>query len=216
MKITFYLDVTSSWCYWAQPMWEELQRRFAGRVEFGWKVALMDASGIPASREQLLWFYRRSGLVTRSPFMLNADWFEHVTEFTAPNFVVEAARDFGTNDDRVRLAIAEGGLRHGRKILRWEESATLAAEAVGISAAELLARAKAPEIETRVRASSAEFRGFSVTQRPTFLLENAIGDRAIFSGLAQAAPLVTTLEAMFADEAAYASHAAHFGEPPGA
>jgi len=28
----------------------ELKQRYAGRVEFGWKLALMDASGLPASR----------------------------------------------------------------------------------------------------------------------------------------------------------------------
>ena len=53
-----------------------------------------------------------------------------------------------------------------------------------------------------------------MNQRPTFVIADTIGDRAIFSGLAQAAPLIATLDAMFADEAAYAAHAAHFGPPP--
>ena len=63
-------------------------------------------------------------------------------------------------------------------------------------------------------ATGLEFHALQVNQRPTFLLENAIGDRAVFSGLATAAPLAATIEAMLSDAAAYASHAAHFGPPP--
>ena len=216
MKITYYLDVISSWCFWAEPAWAELKRRFDGRVEFDWKIALMDVSGLPASREQLRWFYRRSGLMVRSPFMLNADWLEPAPECLAPNLTAEAAKDLGIADDRVRLAIAEGAMRHGRKVLQWEESLALAAEAGALDIATLRARAQSPEIEARARASTAEFHSLRVTQRPTFVTENAIGDRAIFSGLVQVAPFAATLDAMFADEAAYAAHTAHFGGPPSA
>ena len=216
MKITYYLDVVSSWCFWAEPAWAELRRRYAGRVDFDWKIALLDASGMPASREQEMWFYRRSGMVVRSPYMLKSDWFEPVSECLAPNLTAEAAKDFGIADDRVRLAIAEGALLHGRKVLEWEESLALAAEAGALDLAALRTRAQSPEIEARARAATAEFHALQVTQRPTFVIEDTIGDRAIFSGLAQAAPLIATLEAMFADEAAYAAHAAHFGSPPDA
>ena len=214
MKITYYLDVVSSWCFWAEATWAELQQRYAGRVEFDWKIALIDASGIPASREQLRWFYRRSGLVTRSHFMLNPDWFEPVPECLAPNFTAEAAKDFGVTDDRVRLAIADGALRHGRQVLQWEESLAIAADAGALDIAALRVHAQSREIEARVRADTAEFHSLRVTQRPTFVVEDSIGDRAVFSGLAQTAPIAATLDAMFADEAAYAAHAAHFGSPP--
>ena len=53
-----------------------------------------------------------------------------------------------------------------------------------------------------------------MTQRPTFLLESNIGDRAVFSGLVMAAPLIAAIDAMLSDAAAYAGHAAHFGSPP--
>jgi predicted DsbA family dithiol-disulfide isomerase len=36
MKVTYFLEVLSSWCFWAEPAWAELQRRYAGRVEFRW------------------------------------------------------------------------------------------------------------------------------------------------------------------------------------
>src|SRR5262245_66435805 len=114
MKITYYLEVISSWCHWAEPAWAELKQRYAGRVEFAWKLALMDASGLPVSREQAEWFYRRSGTIVRSPFMLNSGWFEQGrTEYLAPNLGARAAKDFGVTDDRVRLASAQAAWSEG-------------------------------------------------------------------------------------------------------
>jgi predicted DsbA family dithiol-disulfide isomerase len=215
MKVTYYLEVISSWCYWAEPAWAELKQRYAGRVEFDWKLALMDASGLPVSRAQCEWFYRRSGTIMRSLFMLNSGWFEPgLKEYLAPNLVAEAAKEFGVRDDRVRLAIANAALGEGRKVGRWEEAAAVAGKAAGLDSAALLQRARSPEIEARARATTAEFHDLQVTQRPTFLLENSIGDRAVFSGLAVAAPLVAAIEAMLNDAAAYGSYAAHFGPPP--
>ena len=215
MKVTYYLEVISSWCYWAEPAWAELKQRYASQVEFGWKLALMDASGLPLSRNQCEWFYRRSGLIMRSPFMLNSGWFEpEMKEYLAPNLVAEAAKDFGATDDRVRLAIAHAALREGRKVGNWTESAAVAAAAAGLDASALLEKAKTPEVEARARATTAEFHSLKVNQRPTFLLESRIGDRAVFSGLPTAAPLAAAIDAMLNDAAAYAAHAAHFGPPP--
>ena len=75
-------------------------------------------------------------------------------------------------------------------------------------------KAKSPEIEVRARATTVEFHALKVSQRPTFVLESSIGDRAVFSGLATLAPLATAADAMLADATAYASFATHFGKLP--
>src|SRR6267154_5001906 len=118
MKITYYLEIISSWCHWAEPAWAELKTRYAGRVEFAWKIALMNPGDFPASREQCDWFYRRSGAVMRLSSLLNSGWFEPERKglYHSPNLVAEAGRDFGFTDDRLRLALAHAGLREGRKI----------------------------------------------------------------------------------------------------
>ncbi len=217
LHITYYLEVVSSWCHWAEPTWLELQKRYAGRVGFSWKVALMDGSGMPVSKDQCDWFYRRSGMIMRSPYMLNSGWFDPaLREYLAPNLVAEAARDFGVNDDRVRLAIANAAVLEGRKVGQWEISAEVGAKAAGLDAAKLLERAKSAEVAARAKASTDEFHALKVTQRPTFVLEDSIGDRAVFSGLVALKPLEATIEAMLSDVGAYAAHKAHFGTPPSA
>ena len=215
LKVTLYLDVISSWCFWAQPAWEELKKRYEDRVDFIWKIALMDASGFPKSIEQAEWFYRRSGMMMRSPFMLKPGWFEpNLQECLAPNLVAEAARDLGVTDDRVRMALANATEREGLKTNDWDLAAEIGAKAADLDKTKLLERARSPEIEARARASTAEFHALQVTQRPTFVVDSEIGDRAIFSGLATLPPLVATVDAMLEDLAAYESHAAHFGTPP--
>ena len=217
VKITYYLEVLSSWCTWVEPTWTELKQRYAGRAEFQWKIALMKPEDFPVSREQCEWFYRRSGgTVMRSPFMLNANWFEADRQghYEAPNLVAEAGKDFGFTGDELRLALSHAAVREGRKIGDLSESVAVAAKATGIKADDLRARASSAEVKARVDASTAEFFAHQINQRPAFVLQDAIGDKAVFSGLVRIEPLVATIEAMLADTSAYAAHAAHHGAPP--
>ncbi len=215
ITVTNYLDVISSWCYWAAPAWTELQRRYAGRVAFEWKIALMDESGLPKTHAQMDWFYRRSGLLMRSPFMLKSSWHEPgASEYLAPNAIAEAARELGVQDDRVCLALGHAGLREGKQTGRWEIAAEIGAQASGLPKEKLLERARSTEIEQRMRESTAEFHKLQVTQRPTFVVDSEIGDRAIFSGFAKIEPIAATIDAMLEDLSGYDTHAAHFGFPP--
>src|SRR5438132_12270245 len=215
ISVTYYLDVISSWCFWAEPAWAELKRRYHDKVEFQWKIALMDKSGLPTSQEQHEWFYRRSGTIMRSPFMLSSEWCDHQqSEYLAPNCVAEAAKDFGITDDRVRLALSYAGLREGKRFAEWEIAAEIGAKAGSLDAKELLERARSPVVEARVRADTADFHLLQVTQRPTFVLDSEIGDRAVFSGFAKLQPLAAALDAMLDDAEAYTAFAAHFGAPP--
>jgi predicted DsbA family dithiol-disulfide isomerase len=215
ITVTDYLDVVSSWCFWSEPTWGELKRRYQDRVAFQWKIALMDPTGLPTSREQEQWFYRRSGMLMRSPFMLNTDWYDaSLKEWLPPNAVAEAAKDFGVTDDRIRLALSYATLREGKKVADWDVSAEIAAKAGRLDKAKLLAAAKSPAIEKRLRESTAEFHAMKVTQRPTFVVDTDIGDRAIFSGVVRLEPIAATIDSMLDDAAFYATHKAHFGDPP--
>lgn len=215
ITVTDYLDVISSWCFWSEPTWAELKKRYDGRVAFQWRIALMDPTGLPASREQEQWFYQRSGMVMGSPFMLSTEWYDAtLREWLAPNCVAEAAKDFGLSDDRVRLAVSRAALREGKKVGEWEVSAGIGAAAGNLDKKELLERARSAEVEKRVRASTGEFHALQITQRPAFVIDTEIGDRAVFSGVVRLEPLAATVDSMLGDAAAYTAHKAHFGDAP--
>lgn len=215
IRVTYFTEAISSWCYWAEPAWAELKRRYAGMVEFDWKIALCDATGLPVSESQEEWFYRRSGTIAGSPFMLKTGWMEAgLKEYLTPNLLAEAAKDFIGMDDRVRLALMEAAMRQGLPVNRWEVSLPVAAKAADLPPEKLAEHARSPEIEERVRASTVDFHRMQATQRPTFLVQNSIGDRAMLSGIWTAPPVAAVIDAMIADERAYMSWAAHFGNPP--
>lgn len=216
MRVTYFLDLTSSWCYWAEPAWAELKRRYAkSSVAFDWQIALLDASGMSKSQAQADWFYRRSGTIVKSPFMLNSGWLDpYQPEFLEINCVAEAAKDFGIIDDTARLALMEAAMREGQKIVSGKLCAQIAAKAAGLDAKKLLAKSECAEVIERVRAATARFHALQVTQRPTFVLESSIEDRAVFSGVWRVEPLAATIDGMLSDAAAYASYKAHFGGPP--
>jgi predicted DsbA family dithiol-disulfide isomerase len=215
MKITYYTEVISSWCCWAEPAWAALKAKYEGRVTFDWKLALMDQTGLPVSREQLEWFYRRSGTLRKSPFILNSGWYDpSLKEYLAPNLLPLAAKIMGAKCDRARLAVAHAALREGARVGDWEITSDIVSRAVHLDKTELLDLARSPEVEKEARTTTAEFHALQVNQRPVFLLESVIGDKAVFSGLANFEPLDVTIEAMLSDAAAYASYAAHFGAVP--
>jgi predicted DsbA family dithiol-disulfide isomerase len=225
MKVTYYLEVLSSWCHWVEPVWAELKQRYAGRSEFEWKIALMNPGDFPVSHSQCDWFYRRSGgTVMHSPYMLNSGWFEAKRKgrYEAPNLVIEAAKDFGFEGDEIRLAMAHAALREGRKVGDLATAVQVAAKAAHstgsgqgkLDAKKLRAAAGSKAVGDRVAASTAEFHAHQINQRPAFVLTDAIGDKAVFSGLVRLEPLAATIDAMLADTAAYAAHKEHFGGVP--
>jgi len=215
VSITSYLDVISSWCFWSEPAWAELKRRYEGRVRFEWKIALMDATGFPKTKEQAKWFYRRSGTMVQSKVMLKPGWFRpNVHECLPPNLLAVAARELGIGGDRVRLALAQATLLEGRDINDWKTAIDVAVRASQLDEEKLVETAKSPEIERQIRATTAEFHKLQVTQRPTFVIDTEIGDRVVFSGFVRLEPLVSALEAALEDAGAYDSYAAHFGSPP--
>jgi hypothetical protein len=132
--------------------------------------------------------------------------------YLVPNLLAEAGKDFGIDDDRLRLALSHAALRDGRQILQWDEALAICAPLVEPAA--LRGKAESPAIRARVEAATAEWRALGVTQRPTFVFENVIGDRSVHSGTWRVEPLTATAESMLADARAYADYAGHHGSGP--
>lgn len=151
----------------------------------------------------------------QSKVMLKPGWYRpNLQECLPPNLLAVAARELGIGGDRVRLALAEATLLEGRDTNDWETATNVVVRASQLDQEKLVEKAKSPEIERQVRATSEEFHKLQVTQRPTFVIDTEIGDRAVFSGFVRLEPLVSALESALSDAAAYDSYAAHFGSPP--
>ncbi|MCF3652473.1 disulfide bond formation protein DsbA [Synoicihabitans lomoniglobus] len=218
VSVTYYLEVLSSWCHWAEPAWTELKQRYAGRVDFHWRIALMNPADFPVSAAQCDWFYQRSGVHVGSPRKLNSGWFEtaRAGRYEVADYVAEAGRDFlGNDDDSLRLALSHAAMIAGRKIGDIAVATAVAAEATGLDATDLRAAAESSAVRARVELSTAEFFRHQLNQRPSFIVTNSIGDKVVLSGTWRAAPIVAAIDSLLEDAARYTSHAAHFGSAPG-
>ena len=143
-------------------------------------------------------------------------WFQAELQghYEVPNLVAEAGKDFGFTGDEIRLVIANAALREGLKVGDLATAVKVAAKAGKIDAKKLRTATESKKVKDRVAASTAEFLSHQINQRPAFVLTDAIGDKAVFSGLVRLEPLAATIDAMLADTAAYAAHKTHHGVPP--
>ena len=216
LTVTLYVEVISSWCFHTEAAWDEVRLRFAGNATFDWRIALMEPAAYPATRAQADWFYRRSGTIVGAQWILNSGWLDSRAPdgFVVPNLVAEAARSLGAGDDHVRRAIADAALRLGQGVGNLDVAVAIAAEASGLNRDALRTASLDPQTRATLDASTRDFHAMGATQRPTWVVESEIGDRAMLSGTWRAAPVIAVVEATLADLRAYRSHAAHHGGVP--
>jgi len=211
IKLTYFLDVVSSWCYYVEPVWSELKEEYSEEIQFEWKTALIPPEGLPSSALEEDYYYRRSGIITKQQKMLNSGWMDtSVNEYLAPNAVAVAAKNLGVKGDEVRLAITKAAVLEGKLVSTYEACAEIATTACDLSKEDLVELCHSELVEQEVRADTKLFHSFGINQRPAFHLESEIEDRAIFSGLIHKEPLVATIEAMISDVKGYRSWDAHF------
>ncbi len=213
VSVTCYLEILSSWCFWAEPTWDAIKERFPDHVAFDWKITLMLPQAFPTSQTQCDAYYRRSGSVMQSSFMLNSAWFDPVLKgnYNAPNYIAEAGKDLGYTDDRLRRYLSRAALIDGKKIGHIDEAVQVACQKFNIDPVQLKTLALSTDVQNRVTTSTETFHAHQINQRPAFIIQSNIGDKAVFSGLVHPQPLIATVEAMLSDSAGYASFHAHFG-----
>lgn len=204
IKLTYYLDVLSSWCFYGEPNLRRLLDVYGDRIDYEWRIALVTEHPPQGfSRQQYDWFYRRSGSISGTH--LNSAWrTKEYSSTLVPNLAAEAARELGFSDDRVRLALARAALVEGQPVLEPDTAARVAAAASGVDQSKITEFMNDPRMRERIERTSAEFAALGVDQRPAFVLRSSIGDTAIFSGVWLFEPLNATVHAMLSDADKYA------------
>jgi len=202
VRLIYYLDVLSSWCFFTEPALARVRERFGDRISYEWRIAWGDGGPANYTPEQMAWFYRRSGSITGVE--LNPAWLRSREDGSHwADLAAEAARELGCSDDRVRLALARTCLVEGRRLVEREAATEVAAAAGGLERAALARAMDDPAIEARLRGWAHEFKAMGATQRPTFVLRNGIDDVTMLSGNFRYEPLAACVQAMLDDEEGY-------------
>jgi predicted DsbA family dithiol-disulfide isomerase len=210
-QLTYFFDVCSMWCALSDDVLAGIQKRYRDRVPITRKIALInDGARMAAGLEHEQWYYQRCEATTGRRF--DHRWIEKPGQSTwLPNALIYASEKLGQRH-KVHEALKIAGLTRGEPILRRDVALQIAVSATGANRTELENALDDPETSSTISASTAEFNAFAVTQRPTFVIRSEIEDTAIFSGIYRAEPILAAIDAMIADENAYAQFAATY--PP--
>ena len=198
MQLIYYMDVLSSWCYYAEPAIRRVRETFGDRLRYEWRIAWIDGGAtVNYKPGQLAWFYRRSGSISGT--RLNPVWSKSSDASRWANIAAQAARTLGCTDDRVRLALAKSGMIDGMQVSQREVAAAVAAQAGGLDEKALARAMDDPAVEAQLRAWDAEFTKLGATQRPTVVLRSEIEDFYLLSGNFRYEPLEACARALIAD-----------------
>lgn len=210
VNVVFYLDVLSSWSHIADRALTVLEEKYAGDVEFEWRIAqLFDFGPLPYSRDALQWYYGRTARVTG--IELNAAWFDSPDATTVyANQAAEAVRLLGVAGSHVRRGLTHAALADGKFVGRREVALEVASQLSGLSTERLSQAMESPEVCDRIAATTGEFAALPCSQLPAFVIRNDIGDTAIFSGLYT----LDSLDAAIAEMLEAARINRDYGTPP--
>jgi predicted DsbA family dithiol-disulfide isomerase len=213
IKLTYYLDVLSSWCFVVEGALAQLRERLGPRLEFEWRLAYLFGGGpMGYGPEKNAWFYGRTGSI--SGVKLNPAWKESPEETTYfANLATQAAHGLGVTDDRVRLAMSRAAMVDGRHVGRRDVAEQVAAEASGLPILDIERTMNDPRTAQAMEKSTQEYKALGVKVQPAFVLRNDIGDTAILSGLYRYETLAACADEMLAAADGYAAFSAANPQP---
>jgi predicted DsbA family dithiol-disulfide isomerase len=91
-------------------------------------------------------------------------------------------------------------MEEGRPVARRDVAIEVVARATGLDPHVLDEQMDAPAVIARLGDGNRAMAAYGVDQRPTLVLENAIPDRAILSGVWAYEPMAALVQAMLRDE----------------
>jgi predicted DsbA family dithiol-disulfide isomerase len=206
MQLTYFFDVCSMWCALGDEALVSVQERYGERVPITWKVALInDGEPMDAGLDQELWYYDRCEAATGRRF--DHRWIEKRGQSTwLPNALIHMAQKLGKGAE-VHRALKIAALQRGEPILRRDVALSLAVSASGLDRLTFETGIEDPALVAEIKISTAEFNTYRINQRPAYVIRSGIEDTSIFSGIYRSEPLIAAIDAMIADENAYARFA---------
>ncbi len=200
MKLTFYLDVLSLWCFYAMRSVEQLETEFGSRLDATWKPApIRGDRPLGYGTKENAWYYARAEEITGE--RLNPAWLEGpLTGTREANLAALAAARLGRTGLEVPAALMRAAMEQGRPVGRRQDAALIAAEAAHLDPCELEGAMDDEAVIAAFHQGNAEMATFGVDQRPALVFENVIPDRAILSGVWALEPMRAIVAAMLRDE----------------
>ncbi len=204
MKVTAFVDVLSHWCLAAYPAVTALAGMLAEDVEFELLPApIRGTAPLPYSAETEAWFFDRGALAYGR--RLSSAWYEQGETSWHANAAVVAALRLAELD-RVALigTVMRGAMVDELPFCREVEVARFVAGLAGVSVEALLAEMRGDDVVGALHGANARLSAAGCGERPSWVLANGNGDKAVLQGVWQAEAVLPLARALLDDERAYA------------
>lgn len=200
MRATLFVDVLSHWCLAAMPAVHALAD-LTPNVEIVYcPVNNGEPMGVSAQAER--WFYSRGALAYGRT--MRSDWYESDTTTTwFANAVAYVGGTVTGQPIRAAHSVMSAAMEQGQMLGRANLCYEMMAHHTGRPASEIGRLVGASEVKTALDAGNRRLAEIGSDERPTFVLENDIGNRILLKGMWHKELVVASALALLHDERAY-------------
>jgi hypothetical protein len=200
VRATMFIDVLSHWCLAAIPAARVLAD-LTPNLEIVFAPG-RDGGPLGYSADLMRWYYKR-GAISYGREM-NATWFEGPqTRSWFANAVALVGIDITGDPLRLTHAVMSAALEQGLAMGRADECYAFVGKYLGLSASEIAKRVSDPAVKAKLDEGNARLAALGADERPTFVLENEIGDRVLLKGMWQKELVAAAGLALLHDQRAY-------------
>lgn len=208
LKVDYYLDALSQWCYISDRAILRVRMRYGNRLAVNYHfvpISGRDPIYVDAAAQRLA--YERSEFITG---VHTTPWLRDEPRSTwDANAAIVAVASMGIDVERARSCVSCAALERGLPLGDRGEAASLLAAEFGLERSRIEEIAQSQAICNALDASAAEFAQHGLTVRPAFILENEIGDRIILNGGWRESLLGEAVDSLLADAAGYEWYEKH-------
>ncbi len=215
LKIDYFLDALSQWCYISDRAILRIRMRYGNRLLINYHfVPISGRDPIYVNGQGQRLAYDRSEFITG---IHTTPWLRDEPRSTwDANASILAVASMGIDVERVRSCVSSAALERGLPLGDRGEAASLLAAEFGLERSRIEEVMQSPAICDALDASGGEFAQHGLTVRPAFVLENEIGDRVILNGGWRESLFVEAIDSLLADAAGYEWYEKHVASMPNA
>lgn len=200
MRAIMFVDVLSHWCLAAMPAARALAKLTPNLEIVYAPLANGGENGFTLEQEQ--WYYHRGSMAYGR--QLRCDWCEgpQIRTWFA-NAIALVGGEISGEPLRATHAVMSAAMEQGMLLGRPDECYEFMGKYLGITAREVAKRVNEPRVAEALDAGNHRLNEMGSHERPTFYLENEVGDRVFLRGMWHQELVTAAALALLHDQRAY-------------
>ncbi|MGA9274494.1 MAG: DsbA family protein [Candidatus Cybelea sp.] len=210
ITIQYFIDVLSQWCLISDKALLSVRMRYGDRLPVRYRfVPISGRDPIYVDLAGQRTAYERSTFITG---VKTIPWLQGEARSTwQANVAVVAAEELGVDIERARLAVSSAALLEGVSLGEDGVASAFLASRFGLDQVALDRAMESDAVQARMHDDLSAFARYGLTVRPSFVIENEIGDWTILNGGHREALISEAVSSLLMDGTGYEWYVKHLG-----